>query len=130
MTPIRVSRLVLAGVVAAAVATPVAAAARSDLVQIGGRLVAPSQLSSVELGLENSESTRLVQIGGELVRPSQLSAWQSQAAGAPPIIRIASSSSSSFSWRDAGAGAGAGAVAVLLLGSAAVVIHRRRPATV
>jgi hypothetical protein len=123
MTPTRsrFSRVLLAGVTAAAVAAPVAGAARADLVQIGGRLVAPSELSTVELGLGNAESTRLVQIGGQLVRPSQLSSWQSSAAP----IRSVANSSSSFSWGDAGAGAG-GVAAILVLGSTALVIRRRR----
>jgi hypothetical protein len=125
----RLTRILLAGVAAAAVAAPVATAARSDLVQIGGRLVAPSEASAVQLGLGNADSTRLVQIGGELVRPSQLSSWQSGASSPTPAVRAAVSSSPGFSWRDAGAGAGGATAAILLLGSMVLVFRRRSIAT-
>jgi hypothetical protein len=124
----RFTRILLAGVAAAAVAAPVATAARADLVQIGGRLVAPSEASAAQLGLGNADSTRLVQIGGELVRPSQLSSWQS-ASGFTPAVRTAASSSPGFSWRDAGAGAGGATAAILLLGSMVLVFCRRSIAT-
>jgi hypothetical protein len=121
----RFSRVLLTGVAAAAVAAPVASAARTDLVQIGGQLVAPSELSSVQLGLGNAESTRLAQIGGELVRPSQVSSWQRNASGFTPAVGTATSSSS-FSWRDAGAGAGGTTAAILVLASTVFVLRRRR----
>jgi hypothetical protein len=122
----QLSRFLLALVAAAAVAAPVANAASPDLVQIGGRFVAPSELSSAQLGLGTAESTRLVQIGGELVRPSQLSSWQSEAASSTPVLGKAGSSSSSFSWRDAGAGAGGATAAILILASTVFALRRRR----
>ena len=125
----RFTRILLAGVAAAAVAAPVASAARPDLVQLGGRLVAPPEASAVQLGLGNADSTRLVQIGGELVRPSQLSSWQSDASGFTPAVRAAASSSPGFSWRDAGAGAGSATAAILLLGSMVLVFRNRSIAT-
>jgi hypothetical protein len=129
MTLNRILRATLTGVAAAAVAVPVANAAQPDLVQVGGELVAPAQVSSAQLSLGSDDSTRLVQIGGELVRPARLATWQSRPI-ALRVPRISSSSSSSFSWGDAGAGAGVGAAAViLLLGSTAVVVRKRRVAT-
>jgi predicted PurR-regulated permease PerM len=122
----RFSRVLLTGVAAAAVAAPVASAARADLVQVGGQLVAPSELSSVELGLGKAESTRLAQIGGELVRPSQLSSWQRNASSSTPAISTEAGGSSSFSWRDAGAGAGGATAAILVLASTVFVFRRRR----
>jgi hypothetical protein len=129
MTLNRILRATLTGVAAAAVVVPLANAAQPDLVQVGGELVAPAQLSSAQLSLGSDDSTRLVQIGGELVRPARLATWQSRPI-ALRVPRISSSSSSSFSWGDAGAGAGVGAAAViLLLGSTAVVVRKRRVAT-
>jgi hypothetical protein len=122
----RFTRVLLAGVAAAAVAAPVANAASPDLVQIGGRLVAPSELSAAQLGLGKTESTRLVQIGGQLVRPSQLSSWQSDGSSSTPSLVKAASSSSSFSWRDAGAGAGGATAAILVLASTVFASRRRR----
>jgi type IV secretory pathway protease TraF len=76
-------RLVTLGaLVAAVVAAPAFAteSQTSKLVQIGGQLVPPSQLSQFEsqLGQPVSRSSQLVQIGGQLVPPSQLSQFESQ----------------------------------------------------
>jgi hypothetical protein len=124
------TRAILAAAAAAAVAAPVASAATPDLVQIGGKLVAPSQVSSTQLGLGNDEATRLVQIGGQLVQPARLSSWQSHPVALPaPVIASSSSGSADFSWSDAGVGAAGGAAAVLLLASSAFVVRKRRIVT-
>jgi hypothetical protein len=79
----KISWLVVLGALVAAVAAVPALGAESQtskLVQIGGQLVAPSQLAAFEsqLGQPVSRSSKLVQIGGQLVAPSQLSAFESQ----------------------------------------------------
>jgi hypothetical protein len=71
---------ILLGVLAAAISVPASAAA---YVQIGGYLVAPSQVSAYQASADLAPSARLMQIGGELVPPSQASAWQASADLAP-----------------------------------------------
>jgi hypothetical protein len=117
-------RLILAGVVAAfLMAVPLAQAAGGNLVQIDGRLVAPSQLSEAQLAAGQDRSTRLVQIGGSFVEPSQVSAWQK--ADGPPTDRWSAAGASSSDF-------GAGKIAVTAVGgsivllAASVLLMRRR----
>lgn len=120
----RLSRMLLVAVVAALVAVPLAQAARGDLVQIDGKLVAPAQLSEAQLAAGHDPSTRLIQIGGRLVEPSQASAAQSRFA-LPARASVTTDSSSS--------GFGSGAIAaiaalgglMLLAASTLIVRHRR-----
>jgi hypothetical protein len=121
-------RVILAGVVAAfLMAAPLAHAAGGNLVQIDGKLVAPSQLSEAQLAAGHDPSTRLVQIGGSFVAPSQVSAWQN--ADGPPADRWSSAGASSS---DFGAGkialTAVGGSIVLLAGSALLMRRRLTPA--
>src|SRR5262249_57389193 len=82
MTFHRKLRVATAALAAAAVAAPVAGAQTlGGTVQIGGQLVAPTQLSSWQAHAGQSHSPRLGQICGALVAPQKLSAWP---AGAGP----------------------------------------------
>jgi hypothetical protein len=117
-------RLILAGVVAAfLMAVPLAQAAGGNLVQIDGKLVAPSQLSEAQLAAGQDPSTRLVQIGGSFVEPSQVSAWQN--ADGPPADRWSAAGASSSDF-------GAGKIALTAVGAsivllaASVLLMRRR----
>src|SRR6187397_1848389 len=71
---------IFVGVFAATLAIPASAAA---YVQIGGYLVAPSQVSAYQASADLAPSAGLMQIGGELIPPSQASAWQASADLAP-----------------------------------------------
>jgi len=71
---------ILVGVLAAILAVPASAAA---YVQIGGHVIAPSQVSAGQASADLAPSARLIQIGGELISPSQSSAWQSSADRSP-----------------------------------------------
>ena len=71
---------IFVGVFAATLAIPASAAAN---VQIGGYLVAPSQVSAYQASADLAPSAGLMQIGGELIPPSQASAWQASADLAP-----------------------------------------------
>ena len=51
--------------------------------QIGGELIPPSQASAWQASADLAPSARLMQIGGELIPPSQASAWQASADLAP-----------------------------------------------
>jgi hypothetical protein len=73
------SHLIVAGLAAGAIAVPAANAGSSDMVQIDGQLVPPSQVSRAQLEAGHAASSRLVAIGGALVPPSEVSAWQSRA---------------------------------------------------
>jgi len=118
------SRVVLAGIVAAFVAAPVSQAARGNLVQIDGRLVAPTQLSEAQLAAGHASSSRLVQIGGRLIEPSQASAWQSHGA-LPANSRLMTAGSSS----DFGTGAIAATAvfgSLILVAASTLIVHRRR----
>ena len=71
---------IFVGVFAATLAIPASAAAN---VQIGGYLVAPSQVSAYQASADLAPSAGLMQIGGELIPPSQASTWQASADLAP-----------------------------------------------
>jgi hypothetical protein len=119
----RLSRVILAGVVAAFVVAPAGYAAQSNLVQIDGKLVAPAQLSEAQLAAGHDPSTRLVQIGGALVKPSQVSAWQSNGGSG---ATWASSDSSSSNFGTVAIAAAAALGGLLLIGSSTIVLRRRR----
>src|SRR5829696_5494106 len=53
-----------------------------NVVQIGGDLVAPSQVSNWQANADLPQIPGVVQMGGELVVPSQLSAWQREVGAA------------------------------------------------
>jgi hypothetical protein len=117
-------KIILAGVAAAfLMAAPLAHAAGGNLVQIDGKLVAPSQLSEAQLAAGHDPSTRLVQIGGSFVAPSQVSAWQN--ADGPPADRWSAAGASSSDF-------GAGRIALTAVGgsivllAASVLLMRRR----
>ncbi|MFL5950093.1 MAG: LPXTG cell wall anchor domain-containing protein [Gaiellaceae bacterium] len=122
----RLSRITLAGVVAAFVAAPAAGAAQTGLVQVAGKLVEPAQVSQAQLSAGHDPSTRLVQIGGSLVTPSKLSAWQGAATTAAP----GGTGDSSFELAT-GAFTGAATLGGLaLLASATLLLRRRRSVAV
>jgi hypothetical protein len=130
----KISWLVTLGALVAAVAAaPVlgAESQTSKLVQIGGHLVPPSQLSSFEsqLGQPVSRSSHLVQIGGRLVPPSQLSSTERQLSSAW-MAASPSSGSSSHVGRDLGIGLGAAVLCAATLLTAGTATRRRyRPTT-
>jgi hypothetical protein len=120
----RLLRVILVGVAAVLVAAPVSQAARGELVQIDGKLVAPAQLSEAQLAAGHNPSTRLVQIGGRLVEPSKMSTWQSRAARSANSTVGADGGSSDF-----GAGAIAATAAfgsLILLAASALIVRYRR----
>jgi hypothetical protein len=116
----RLSKLILLGMVAAAVAVPVGNAA-NDRVQIAGKLVAPAQVSEAQLSAGHSPTTRLVAIGGALVPPSQMSEWESRAGSSATTGTNGDSSS--------GMSSGVGLLVVLAGASALIFRHRRRLVT-
>ena len=122
MTFHRRLRVVAAAAVAAVVAAPVAGAVPlGGTVQIGSQLVVPAQLSS-------SHSSRLVQIGGALVSPENLSAWQAHAGAGRSHATDATtlpSSGPGFGWHDAGVGFGVALGAMLFVGASAYVRRTR-----
>ena len=111
-------RVLAVAAIAAAVAVPVASAAR--YVQIGGALVAPEQVSSWQAQAGPSDSSRRVQIGGELVKPEQVSSWQASQAKSS-VATSSTTSGAGFDWSDAGVGMGIAFGALLFIGSAAYV---------
>jgi hypothetical protein len=128
----KTNRLVALGVLVAAVAAVPALGATDSqtpkLVQIGGQLVPPSQLSAFEshAGQPVSRSSHLVQIGGQLVPPWQLSSTERQMYVAW-LAADGSSSSGSHVGRDLGVGFGAAAVlAAALLIAARLTRHRHQ----
>jgi hypothetical protein len=126
-------RLVTLGALVAAVAAVPALATESQtskLVQIGGQLVPPSQLSQFEsqLGQPVSRSSQLVQIGGQLVPPSQLSSAERQLSAAW-LAANGSSGSSSHVLRAVGYGAVALFTVALLVAAGTVARRRYEPTT-
>jgi hypothetical protein len=79
----KVRRLVLVGAVAAAIAAPSAGAEAARFVQIGGDMVAPTQLSAYQANAGSPESAHKVQIAGRLVSPADVS--KAEADAAPPV---------------------------------------------
>jgi len=119
----RLSRVILAGVVAAFIVAPAGYAARSNLVQIDGKLVAPAQLSEAQLAAGHDPSTRLVQVGGAFVKPSEVSAWQSTGGSGG---RWVSSDGSSPDFGTVSIAAAAALGGLLLIGFSTIVLRRRR----
>jgi hypothetical protein len=99
----------------------------SHLVQIGGRLVPPSQLSWFEsrAGRPESRSAHPVQIGGRLVPPSQLSTVERQLS-AGSATSTSSTGASSHVARDVAVGV-VGFFALALVAMGATVPRRRHP---
>jgi hypothetical protein len=130
----KISWLVTLGaLVAAVVAVPALGATESQtskLVQIGGRLVPPSQLSAFEshAGQPVSRSSHLVQIGGRLVPPSQVSSTERQLSSAW-LAANGSSGSSSHVGRDLGIGLGTAALLAAALLMVAAATRRRHRLT-
>lgn len=122
-------RVLAATVTVAAVAAPVAGAARpGGLVQIGGELVAPAQLSSWQAHAGQSHSPRLVQIGGAFVAPEKLSSWQASQGKVSSVSTALPTSDSGFGWNDAGVGFGL-ALGAMLFVAAAMYVRRTRTAS-
>ena len=124
MNVARLSRLILTGALVALLAVPIAQAARGDLVQIDGKLVAPARLSETQVAAGHAPSTHLMQIGGDLVEPSQSSIWQSRAGG--PIEDRTVNHDSSFAVSTATIAAGAALGGLVFLASSTFVLRRRR----
>jgi hypothetical protein len=123
----KLTKLIVTGLAAAAVAVPVAGAA-NDRVQVAGSFVAPGQVAEAQLNAGHDPATRLVQIGGKLVAPSQVSAYQS-GAGSASAGSATSDSSSGLGTGSIAAIAVFGAFAALLISSGVVLRrHRRSPA--
>jgi hypothetical protein len=119
----RVSRALLTGVAAAAIAVPVAQASSASLVQIDGKLVAPTQLSKAQIAAGHGPSAGLVQVGGRLLEPAQVSTWQSRAG---QVSRPASTSGSSSFDPSTATIAAAAALGALLLAWSVLMLRRRR----
>ena len=121
----KVTKLLVTGAVAAAVAAPLGQAA-NDRVQVAGSIVSPSQISAAQLRAGHDPATRLVQVGGALVKPSQMSTYQNSSGG----TRVAAVDDSSGLGSSAIAAIAAlGSALVLAAASALVVRHRRGLAT-
>lgn len=124
----KLSRLAALGALVVAVAAVPAFGATgsetSKLVQIGGQLVPPSQLSSFQAhaGRPVSRSSHLVQIGGRLVAPAQLSSAERQLSSAW-LAANRSSGSDYHLTRDVGIGIAALFAAALVFG--ATITSRR-----
>jgi hypothetical protein len=123
---VKLTKMIVASAVVAAVAAPFAQAGNGR-VQLAGSFVAPGQVSEAQLAAGQAPSTRLVQIGGALVAPSQVSAWQDAASGTP--TRGNSTGSSSIGAGSIAAFAVLGCVALLAAASALIFRHRRRLVT-
>jgi hypothetical protein len=121
----RISTLIVSGVVAAAVAAPLGQAATANRVQLAGRFVTPAQVSEAQLKAGHDPATRLVQIGGALVAPSQLPAYENAAGGTASTGASDDSSSRIGSGAITGV-AVLGFLVLLAAGSALVFRHRRR----
>ena len=117
--------LLVSGLFAAVAAAPAAALAGNHTVQIGGRLVAPEQLSAFEASAGTAPSTRLVQIGGRLVAPEQLSSFERSLSS--PATGPAGSSGNDVTARNVGIASGALLVLALLLGASTLMRRRPRP---
>jgi hypothetical protein len=102
----------------------------SHLVQIGGRLVPPSQLSWFEshAGRVDSRSSHLVQIGGRLAPPSQLSAVEHQLSAGSLTSRTSTGSNASHVGRDVAIGV-VGLFAVMLVAMGVTVPRHRHSFT-
>jgi hypothetical protein len=121
----KLAKLILTGVVAAAVAVPVAGAA-NDRVQIDGKLVAPTQVSETQLRAGHDAATGLVQVGGALVAPTQVSAWES---GAGSTAATGTEDSSGIGTGGIAAIAVLGSLIALAVGSAVILRNRRKLVT-
>jgi len=97
------------------------------VVQIGGELVAPSQVSDWQANADLPQIPRFVQIGGELVLPPEASAWQHDVGALRSSTASSQRGDSGFTWSDAGVTVGA--AFVLLLVAASMVVVRRRGTT-
>jgi hypothetical protein len=120
-------RLVVATGLAAAVATPVAAAAKPGTqVQIGGELVAPAQLSSWQAHAGQTSPTHLVQIGGTLVAPESVSSFQAHASQTTSsVVASPDASGSGFDWGQAGIGFAAALGAMFFVAASSYVRRMR-----
>ena len=108
----KLSKLIVTGAVAAAIAAPAG---------LAGTFVAPAQNAG------HDPATRLVQIGGALVEPSHVSAYQHAAGGTS--AGAASSDSSGLGTSEIAAITVLGTVALMLAGSTLLFRHRRKLAT-
>jgi hypothetical protein len=121
----KLAKLIATGVVAAAVAVPVAGAA-NDRVQIDGKLVAPTQVSETQLRAGHDPATGMVQVRGALVAPSQVSAWESGAGG---TAAAGSDDSSGLGTGGIAAIAVLGSLVALAAGSVVILRNRRKLVT-
>ena len=124
-----VRRLVLVGVAAAAVAAPSAGAATAKYVQIGGDLVAPTQVSAYQADAGTPVGAHLVQVGGKLVRPEALSVYQAHAADTVGASRVSSDDDGS-GWTTNGLEFGVIGALLLAAGLLGVLWRRGRLSTV
>jgi hypothetical protein len=98
-----------------------------QLVQIGGQLISPSELSAWQARVHQATlpTSALVQVGGKLVKPSEVSSVQSRLGS---TTTVTSSSGDGFDWSTASAGL-AGFVALLGASGYLVLRTRRRTTT-
>ena len=129
MTELKIRRLVLVGAVAAAIAAPSAGAAPAKYVQIGGDLVAPTQVSAYQAQAGTPAGAHLVQIGGKLVRPEGLSAYQAH-AGDVATSKASSDDDNGFGWTSTGFELGLIGSLLLAAGLLGVLWRRGRLSTV
>ena len=122
----KLTKMIVAGAVVAAVAAPLAQAGNGR-VQLAGSFVAPGQVSEAQLAAGQAPSTRRVQIGGALVAPSRMSAWENGAGRSPS--HAAADSSSGIGTGSIATLAVLGCVALLAATSALIFRHRRRLVT-
>jgi hypothetical protein len=80
---VKLGKSILTGAAVAAIAVPLAQAG-NDRVQVAGSFVAPGRTAEAQLQAGHDPATRLVQVGGALVTPSQMSSYES-GVGSTPI---------------------------------------------
>jgi hypothetical protein len=115
----KLSKMIVTGALAAAVAAPLGQAA-NNRVQVAGTLVPPSEVSQAQQQASHDPATRLVQVGGALVRPSDVSSYQQGLGSA------SSSTSDSSGFRTSGIVAASVLAAALILIAATALTFRNR----
>ena len=120
----KMSKLIVTGALAAAVAAPLGQAANSR-VQVAGTLAPPSEVSQAQQQAGHDQATRLVQVGGALVSPSGMSAYEQNLGS----VSASTSDSSGFGTTGIVAASVLAGALILIAATAMTFRNRRRVAT-
>ena len=120
----KLTKFIVTGALAAAVAAPLGQAA-NDRVQVAGTLVPPSEVSQAQLQAGHDPATRMVQVGGALVGPSGMSAYEQGLGSAS----ASTSDSSGFGTSGIVAASVLATALILIAATAMTFRNRRRVAT-